>query len=80
MARHYRKHGIHIRAYRQGHSPFRLDTLQHACSTGQLQVCEEVGLLKVVKTYHKPGDFPFPIMVAFEALAETLRSKLLIKP
>ena len=74
MARSLRRGGFSVRGYQDGFQVNRMNLLIQACTKELLWVdLDAVGLMEAVNSYHLPGNYEYPCMLAFEALAHLVR-------
>lgn len=74
MARSLRRGGFSVRAYSDGFRVDRMNLIIEACTSEVLWIdLDAVGLLEAVNSYHAPGVFDWPVMMAFEAIAHLVR-------
>ena len=79
LARWLRAAGYSIRGYKEMYSDRKRDILKHACAGKQIWCSVDIRHMhEALMTYSKPGVYDMPIIIAFEALAEPVRSKLKI--
>ena len=74
VAKRLYRRGHHVQGYRDSYSQPESEIMVAACKAGQVSIAMESSLVEPVMTTHKPGDYRWPIMRAFEALALPLRS------
>ena len=74
MARSLRKGNYSVRAYQEGFQVYRMNLLIEACTRELVWVdMDAVGLMEAINSYHTPGVYEFPVMMAVEALAHLVR-------
>lgn len=74
MARSLRRGGFSVRGYQDGFQVARMNLLIEACRREVLWIdLDAVGLMEAVNSYHLPGNYEYPCMLAFEALAHLVR-------
>lgn len=74
IAKRMYRRGFHVQGYKDGYNPAESEIMVAACKAKQVAIYVDSCLLEPVMTTHKPGDYRWPIMRAFEALALPLRT------